>query len=212
VDSRVLPSFVTFEGGEGSGKSTQARRLAEHLQMLGHRVCLTREPGGTASGEKIRDLVVSGATDAWSPIAEALLMNAARDAHLQEVIRPALEDGKTVLCDRFLDSTRVYQGTAGGCPRDLIDTLEQHVVGKTRPDLTLVFDLDPLIGLARATERSQGHGVRFENKGLAFHQKLRIGFLDIAKAEPKRCFVIDASLSEDVVFQHVLKRLGLLHV
>jgi dTMP kinase len=208
----VVLSFVTFEGGEGSGKSTQARHLAAHLEALGHQVCLTREPGGTPSGEKLRDIVVSGSADAWSPVAEALLMNAARDAHLNDVIKPALAAGKLVVCDRFLDSTRVYQGVAGGCPMDLIDTLERHVVGKTRPSLTLIFDLDPKIGLERAMSRSQGHGVRFENKGLAFHQKLRAGFLEIAKAEPQRCRIIDASQSEDMVFQNVLKHMGLTHV
>jgi dTMP kinase len=203
---------MTFEGGEGSGKSTQARRLAAHLQKLGHKVCLTREPGGTASGEKVRDVVVSGENDAWSPVAEALLMNAARDVHLREVIRPALARGQTVICDRFLDSTRVYQGLAGGCPLELIETLELHIVGETRPDLTFIFDIDPVIGLARANARSQGHGVRFENKGLAFHQKLRQGFRSIATAEPQRCRVVDASQSEDDVFQQIIKLTGIANV
>lgn len=192
--------FITFEGGEGSGKSTQARRLAAYLASLGHIVCTTREPGGTAEAEALRALLVNGAVDSWSVEAEALLMNAARDSHLRVVIRPALARGETVICDRFMDSTRVYQGHAGGCAMELLMQLERAIVKDTAPDLTLVFDLDPAIGLARASSRSPGQEARFEGKGLAFHQKLRAGFLAIAKAEPKRCHVVAADQTEDQVF------------
>ncbi len=195
--------FITFEGGEGTGKSTQAKRLAAHLQGLGQQIVLTREPGGTGQGEAIRSLLVNGDPGTWSPTAEALLNYAARDAHLRDVIRPSLADGKTVISDRFMDSTRAYQGYAGQCPAPFIDALEQQVVGKTRPHLTLIFDLDPAIGLARAKSRGAGIEDRYERKGLAFHHALRQGFLALAKAEPTRCVIIDASQTEDSVFASV---------
>jgi dTMP kinase len=200
--------FITFEGGEGTGKSTQAKRLADHLRSLGREVVLTREPGGTEQGEALRNLLVNGDPGRWSPAAEALLNYAARDAHLRDVIRPALARGDTVISDRFMDSTRAYQGHAGQCPMALIEELEKHVVGTTKPDLTLVFDLDPAIGLARAKSRGAGIEDRYERKGLAFHEALRQGFLAIAVAEPSRCKVVDASQSEQDVHSAILKALG----
>ncbi len=185
--------FITFEGGEGTGKSTQIKLLADRLIAQGRAVVLTREPGGTKQAEALRSLLVSGDTDRWSAESEALLNYAARDSHLHQVIRPALTAGSTVLCDRFMDSTRAYQGYAGACTFHLLDELERSIVGDTRPTLTFVFDLDPVIGLARAKSRGDGAEDRFERKGLAFHQRLRNGFLEIAQADPQRCLVIDAS-------------------
>jgi dTMP kinase len=199
--------FITFEGGEGTGKSTQAKRLAEHLRRLGRTVILTREPGGTEQGEAVRNLLVNGDPARWSATAEALLNNTARDTHLRDVICPALQRGDAVISDRFMDSTRAYQGHGGHCPMALIDELEKYVVGATRPDVTLVFDLDPAIGLARAKSRGAGIEDRYERKGLAFHEALRKGFLAIAAAEPARCKLINASLSEAEVFAAVLNAL-----
>lgn len=192
--------FITFEGGEGSGKSTQIRRLSARLKEQGRDPLLTREPGGTPEAEAVRALLVSGDVARWTAKSEALLNYAAREQHLEQVIRPALAAGRAVLCDRFMDSTRAYQGYAGGCDLGFIDGLEKAIVGPTRPELTLVFDLDPAIGLARA--KSRGDAVaedRYERKGLSFHQKLREGFLDILRREPKRCRLVDASQDVDSV-------------
>lgn len=196
--------FITFEGGEGSGKSTQIRRLAAKLAGQGRDVLITREPGGTPEAEAVRSLLVSGDVARWTAKSEALLNYAAREQHLEQVIRPALAAGKTVLCDRFMDSTRAYQGYAGGVDPVFIDALEKTIVGPTRPDLTLVFDLDPAVGLSRA--RSRGDAVaedRYERKGLAFHSRLREGFLDILRREPKRCRLVDASQDIDAVAEDV---------
>ena len=196
--------FITFEGGEGAGKSTQHKRLGGRLKSSGRGVVMTREPGGTAEAEAVRALLVSGDVARWTAKAEALLNYAAREQHLQQVIRPALAEGAMVLCDRFMDSTRAYQGYAGGCDLNFIAALEQAIVGATRPNLTLIFDLDPEIGLQRA--RSRGDAVsedRYERKGLDFHRKLRDGFLDILRRDPKRCRLVDAALSVDAVEQSV---------
>jgi len=199
--------FITFEGGEGTGKSTHCRLLAERLSGLGRAVTLTREPGGSPAAEQIRGLLVSGDTNRWSPEAEALLNYAARDSHLRVTIRPALARGEIVICDRFIDSTRAYQGYAGGCDMRLIDTLEKQIVGADRPQLTLVFDLDVAQGLERAGGRGTPGEDRFERKGLGFHQRLRDGFLAIAKEEPARCKLIDVSGSVEAtanaVWHHV---------
>ncbi|MGE4252088.1 MAG: dTMP kinase [Parvibaculaceae bacterium] len=184
--------FITFEGGEGTGKSSHARDLAATLRETGRSVVLTREPGGSPGAEDIRALLVTGATSRWSATAETLLNYAARESHLRETIRPALARGDLVLCDRFMDSTRVYQGFAGGCDMELIEALEHKIVGGTRPALTLILDVDPELGLQRAKKRSDGED-RFEKKGLAFHRKLREGFLAIAAQNPERCRVIDSS-------------------
>lgn len=190
--------FITFEGGEGAGKSTQLKRLVARLEAEGRDVVATREPGGSPGAESIRDLVLRGSADRWSPITETLLMYAARRDHVERVIQPGLERGAWVVCDRFADSTRAYQGAAGGTPQELIAALEAHVLEATRPDLTLVFDLPTEIGLQRAQARA-GAEMRFESKGLAFHQQLRESFLAIAAAEPLRCAVIDAHGSLEAV-------------
>jgi dTMP kinase len=195
--------FITFEGGEGAGKSTHIRRVAAFLRNEAKDVVVTREPGGSPNAEALRGLLVSGDTGRWSPQAETLLNYAARDSHLNETIRPALSRGAIVLCDRFMDSTRAYQGYAGGCAMAFIDHLERAIVGNTRPRLTLIFDLDPRLGLDRARERGQGDEDRFERKGLDFHKKLREGFLIIAQSDPARCRLIDASQSVDDVAAQV---------
>jgi dTMP kinase len=194
--------FMTFEGGEGSGKSTQLQRLGARLAAEGRKVVMTREPGGTPQAESVRSLLVSGDVARWSPKAEALLNYAARDSHLEQVIRPALERGAIVLCDRFMDSTRAYQGYAGGCDLGFIDALEQAVVGATRPALTLIFDLDPDHGLIRARNRGDSED-RYERKGLDFHRRLRQGFLDILRHNPKRCRLIDAAQPVEAVDEAV---------
>jgi dTMP kinase len=200
--------FVTFEGGEGSGKSTQIKLLADALTAQGHRVVQTREPGGTPEAEALRTLLVNGDTGRWSAEAEALLNYAARDSHLEKIIRPALASGQTILCDRFMDSTRAYQGYAGGCDMRLLDALETSIVAETRPNLTLIFDLDPADGLARTKARNDGYEDRYERKGIAFHQALRRGFLKIAEGDPARCRVIDATGSVEAVAERVKKALG----
>ena len=204
--------FITFEGGEGSGKSTQVKQLAATLSGRGFDVVVTREPGGTMAGEALRDLLVTGDTAQWSALAEALLNNAARDVHLRDVIRPALARGAVVICDRFMDSTRAYQGFAGGCPVEVIALLEKAVVAAEQPDLTLVFDLDPAIGLARAKSRAGAGDDRYERKGMDYHNRLREAFLQIAQAEPLRCRVIDAAETPENISIAVLTAVeGLLH-
>lgn len=196
--------FVTFEGGEGSGKSTQIKRLGQRLVAQGRDVVITREPGGTPQAEAVRGLLVSGDVSRWTPKAEALLNYAARDSHLVEIIRPSLARGAIVICDRFMDSTRAYQGYAGGCDLAFIDQLELAVVGDTRPALTLMFDLDPATGLERAKSRGDAKAEdRYERKGLDFHRKLRDGFLDILRKDPRRCRLVDASLPVEEVSQSV---------
>ena len=185
--------FITFEGGEGTGKSSHARDLAESLRKAGKSVLLTREPGGSPGAEDVRALLVTGTVGRWSVTAETLLNYAAREAHLRETIMPALTRGDLVLCDRFMDSTRAYQGFAGGGDMDLIETLERKIVGATRPHLTLILDVDPELGLKRAKGRGASTEDRFEKKGLEFHRKLREGFLQIAGRDPQRCHVIDSS-------------------
>lgn len=199
--------FITFEGGEGTGKSTQVRRLAEHFRAEGRAVVETREPGGTPAGEALRSLLVTGEVGRWSAEAEAMLNAAARCVHVRDVIAPALARGDVVISDRFIDSTRAYQGYAGGCSFDLIDSLEISAIGECRPDLTLILDLDSAVGLARAKNRGEGMEDRYERKGLVFHEKLRAGFLAIARAEPKRCKVIDASQNIAGVALEVLRAL-----
>jgi dTMP kinase len=190
--------FITFEGGEGAGKSTQARRLADRIGATGLEAVVTREPGGSAGAEAIRDLLVNGEVDRWSSITETLLMYAARRDHIERVIAPALDRGAWVVCDRFADSTRAYQGAAGGAAPALIQALEEHVLEGLRPDLTLVLDLPVEAGFARAGARGEAQS-RFEAKGFGFHQALRDAFLGIAQAEPGRCAVIDASAPVDAV-------------
>lgn len=183
--------FITFEGGEGAGKSTQLARLAARLRGAGREVVTTREPGGSPGAEEIRSLLVTGAAERWSPVTETLLMYAARRDHVERVIRPALGRGAVVLCDRFADSTRAYQGAGGGAGADFIADLERHVLDGLWPDLTLILDMPVEAGLARAAAR--GGEARFESKGEAFHDRLRQGFLSIAAQEPERCVVVDAA-------------------
>lgn len=189
--------FITFEGGEGAGKSTQLGRLADRLRAQGREVVATREPGGSPGAEAIRDLVLNGAADRWSPVTETLLMYAARRDHIERVIQPSLARGAWVVCDRFADSTRAYQGAGGGTDPALIAALEDQVLGETQPDLTLIFDIPPETGLQRAQAR--GGEMRFESKGLEFHQRLRESFLAIARAEPDRCALIEATGAMDAV-------------
>jgi dTMP kinase len=200
MNGRKRPGFfITLEGGEGSGKSTHAGLLAERLSGIGRDVVVTREPGGAPDAETIRGLLLGGAPERWSPVAEALLAYAARENHLKVTIRPALARGAVVVCDRFMDSTTAYQGHAGGADLELLLTLERAIVGENRPQLTFVFDLDPELGLERAGHRDPGNADRFERKGLAFHRRLRAGFLEIARAEPRRCVIIDAARPKDEV-------------
>jgi len=190
--------FITFEGGEGAGKSTQVQRLAARLRGEGREVVTTREPGGSPGAESIRDIVLRGDADRWSPTTETLLMYAARRDHVERVIRPAIARGAWVICDRFADSTRAYQGAAGGVDPAFISALETYILEETRPDLTLVFDLPAEVGLERAHARA-GAEMRFESKGMTFHERLRAGFQAIAAAEPERCAVIDATAGMDAV-------------
>ena len=194
--------FITFEGGEGTGKSTQARLLAERLNSAGREAVLTREPGGSPGAEAIRALLVTGSVDRWSATTETLMMYAARRDHIERLIGPALDRGAWVVCDRFADSTRAYQGAAGGAPAGLIAALEREVLGDVRPDLTLVLDLPPADGLARAAGRGDAE-TRFESKGAAFHARLRDAFLEIARREPERCQVIEAAGGVETVAAEV---------
>jgi dTMP kinase len=189
--------FITLEGGEGAGKSTQAQRLAERLRALGREVVTTREPGGSEGAETLRKLLLEGAADRWSALSETLLMYAARRDHLETLIRPALASGAWVICDRFFDSTRAYQGAGGGAPEGLIAALERHVVGDDRPELTLVLDLPVDVGLRRAGARTALD--RIESRDGGFHDRLRAAFLQIASSDPQRCFVIDATPGPDEV-------------
>ena len=184
--------FITLEGGEGAGKSTQIALLKAALEAKGIRVLTTREPGGSEGGEEIRNLLVNGETHRWEPLTEALLNYAARHEHLQKLILPALNDGTWVLCDRFADSTMAYQGYGHTMNREVIRRLHRLVVEDISPDLTLMFDLPVEQGLARAGSRGEGED-RYERMGSAFHERLRAGFLEIAKKNPMRCSVIDAT-------------------
>ncbi|HEV2572235.1 MAG TPA: dTMP kinase [Beijerinckiaceae bacterium] len=192
--------FITFEGGEGGGKSTHVKRLLAHLQALDLPAIATREPGGSPKAEEIRQVILSGAAAPLGPAAEALLFAAARIDHLDQTIRPALTRGDVVVCDRFADSTRAYQGALGNLDKRFMDGLERITIGDTGPDLTLILDLPATEGLARATARRGDAAVdRFEGENEAFHTALRQCFLDIAAAEPGRCVVIDATRTRDEV-------------
>ncbi len=190
--------FITFEGGEGAGKSTQIERLVARLRGMGYAVCKTREPGGSPNAEAIRSVLLSGRAKPLGALGEAYLFAAARIDHLETTIRPALARGDIVICDRFMDSTRVYQGAAGGLPVETIDLLEHQAVGSTRPNLTIILDIPVDIGLARAQSRNSGVD-RFEADAVAIHQARRNGFLTLATTDPTRCRVIDATASVDIV-------------
>lgn len=198
--------FITFEGGEGAGKSTQVRRLGAALRARGIEVVETREPGGSPAAESIRGLLLSGRARPLGVLAEAHLFAAARIDHIAETIRPAVERGAWVLCDRFADSTRVYQGVAGGLDGKTIDRLEEAAVGDMKPDLTIVLDLPAAVGLERARTRAGSEAPdRFEGDALAVHEARRQGFLAIARAEPERCMVIDADALPEAVAADVLR-------
>lgn len=200
AETRWPGLFVTLEGGEGTGKSTLARALGGRLEALGREVVLTREPGGSPRAERLREIILSGAAKDTGPFGEALLFSAARIDHIDKVIRPALKRGAAVISDRFADSTRAYQGTLGRMDRGLLRGLERVTLSGVAPDLTIVLDLPPETGLARATaRRGTGQADRFEAENVSFHRRLRQAFLDIAAAEPQRCIVIDASLPPDEV-------------
>lgn len=196
-------SFITIEGGEGTGKSTLIKGLARALSADGHDLVQTREPGGSPGAEEIRALLVTGEADRWDAMTELLLMTAARRDHVERVIRPALARGATVLCDRYVDSTRAYQGMRG-VSRALIDRLHRDSIGLD-PNRTLVLDLPAETGLARAEER--GGAARFEGMGLDYHRRLREAFLEIAHAEPSRCMVIDAARTPEAVLSDALSAL-----
>ena len=202
--------FITFEGGDGSGKTTQIARLAAVLDVrFAGRVVLTREPGGTGGAEQIRDLLVNGAASRWQPATEALMMSAARHEHITHVIRPALARGDIVLCDRFIDSTHVYQGFVGGVDNALLTSLDRLSCGGLMPHLTFFLDIDSDLGLARVAARGVGEN-RFETKGTAFHEQVRQGFIHRATQAPDRIITIDASQSEDVVAADIVSALDLL--
>lgn len=196
--------FITFEGGEGAGKTTQIKLLADWLQRKGREVVQTREPGGTEGAERIRDLLVRGAHDRWDPVCETALFLTARRQHVEQLIKPALERGAFVLCDRFADSTMVYQGIGKGLGMDYLSQLSRLIVGDIAPAMTFLLDIDPQIGLQRAEGRS-GAETRFESHTMAFHQSIRAGFLSLAQGYPERMKIIDASLTVQDIHQHIIK-------
>ena len=196
--------FITFEGGEGSGKSTHTALLAERLRSRGLDVVLTREPGGSPGAEIIRHIILSGIAKPLGTETETILFAAARDDHVNATILPALQAGKWVVCDRFIDSTRVYQGALGKVDMKLIRGLERVTVGQAMPDLTILIDVPANIGLARAkTRRGAGTADRFEAESVEFHESLRLAFLDVARQEPKRFAVIDGRPPRDVVAERI---------
>jgi dTMP kinase len=195
--------FITFEGGEGAGKTTQIKRLA---QALGNCV-ITREPGGTPEAEALRDVFIGHHGQDWPPASLLLLMFAARALHTEKLIKPAIGEGRTVLCDRYTDSTRVYQGYAGGIPLKEIEIVKKAAIGNFEPDLTIILDIDPAVGLNRAGAR-KADGDTFESKDMYFHTQIRKGFLDIANKNPERCVVIDATQSEDAIAAQILAKVN----
>jgi len=198
--------FITFEGGEGAGKTTQIARLADRLNARDISTITTREPGGAPGADSIRSLLVSGATDKWDPVSEALLLYAARREHLKQTIRPALEKGAWVLCDRFADSTMAYQGYGHGISKAFIRTLHAEVVGDDDPDLTLILDIPVDVGVGRAVSRNtstRSGEDRFERMDKSFHERLRAGFLDIAANAPERVRVIDADSTPEAITETV---------
>ncbi|HKS84614.1 MAG TPA: dTMP kinase [Pseudolabrys sp.] len=196
--------FITFEGGEGSGKSTHAATLAQRLKSTGHDVVLTREPGGSTGAEIIRHILLSGIAKPLGAETEAILFAAARDDHVRNTILPALEAGRWVICDRFIDSTRVYQGALGNVDQRLIRSLERVTVGRAFPELTFILDVPVQIGLARAkSRRGDDTPDRFESESIEFHEKLRQAYRSLAVDEPKRCIVIDGRAPRDVVADRI---------
>ncbi len=198
--------FITFEGGEGAGKSTQIRLLAEALAAEGSEVVVTREPGGSPGAEAVRHVLLSGAAEPLGPTMEAILFAAARSDHVEQVIRPALGRGAVVLCDRFFDSSRVYQGVTGELDSNFMAALERVTINGAMPDLTIILDIDPQEGLRRAVaRRGEESADRFEKETVDMHRRRREAFLDIARREPERCVVIDASLPPEEIAAQVLE-------
>lgn len=196
--------FITLEGGEGSGKSTQAAMLAKRLEAFGIAVVLTREPGGSPGAEIIRHVLLSGAAKPLGPEAEAILFAAARNDHVRCTIEPALAAGKWVICDRFADSTRVYQGALGAVDHRLLKALERASIGDLKPELTFVLDVPVEVGQQRATARREGSRPdRFEAEKIEAHEKLREAYLALAAAEPDRCVLVDASVDKDVIAKRI---------
>ena len=198
--------FITFEGGEGTGKSTQAQLLAEYLRLQDKDVLITREPGGTEGGELIRALLVSGDTQRWDPVAEVLLLYAARIDHWQKVILPALETGIWVICDRFADSTIAYQCYGRGVSKDFVTTLHHNVLKSAVPDCTFIFDLDPKVGIGRSLARHNSES-RFEHMDPGFHEKMRQGYLEIARQDVKRCHIINADQAVATIHTQIVEHL-----
>ena len=194
--------FIAFEGGEGAGKSTQVKAVVAALRDIGIDVVQTREPGGSPGAEALRDLLVKGDAGRWSPLSELLMMYAARNDHLEKVIRPALERGAWVVCDRFADSSRAYQGAGGGVTPDFIEQVDAAVVADTQPDLVIVMDMPVEAGLRRAASRGDDEN-RFESKGRVFHERLRQGFLDRAAKVPDRYRVIDADQGIEAIREQI---------
>lgn len=198
--------FITFEGGEGAGKSTQIARLADNLREMGHEVVVTREPGGSPGAEALRHVILSGAAEPLGPAMEAILFAAARSDHIEEVIRPAVARGAIVLCDRFVDSSRVYQGVTGGLEPAFMRALEAVTVSGMMPDLTVILDIDPEEGMKRAAKRRGDEAAdRYEKEALDIHRRRREAFLDIARAEPGRCVVIDSAQAPAKVAAAIVK-------
>ena len=205
--------FITFEGGEGAGKTSQINRLAQSLTKIGHEVVTTREPGGTSEGEKIRNLLVQRYGGNWTPMSETLLFYTARDMLVNKVIRPALKDGQIVICDRFFDSTLAYQGYGHGFDPETITALNTLVLGNFKPNLTFILDIDPETGLKRSGRRLAAEALnikqkedRYENLNIDFHKRLREGFLQIATKNPARCTVIDANQPIESIAEIILQK------
>lgn len=196
--------FITFEGGEGAGKSTQISRAANALTALGRHVCLTREPGGSQGAEAVRHVILSGAAEQFGIETEAMLFAAARSDHVEHLIRPAVMDGKIVLCDRFMDSTRVYQGISGGLDQAFMANLERVAINGMTPNLTIILDIDPEVGMQRAAQRRAGPADRFEKEALETHVLRRNGFLKIADDERERCVVVNAQRDADIVAHDII--------
>jgi dTMP kinase len=192
--------FITFEGGEGGGKSTHARLLAQRLKTAGVEVVVTREPGGSPGAEIIRHVLLSGAAKPLGPEAEAILFAAARDDHIRNTIAPALDAGEWVICDRFMDSTRVYQGVLGNVDMRLIKGLERVTVGNVVPDLTFILDVPAEVGIRRAAQRrGKAEADRFESEDIGFHEALRNAYVQLAEIEANRCILIDATQPKEAV-------------
>lgn len=201
--------FITFEGGEGAGKSTQIRLLADRLTAEGHEVVVSREPGGSPGGEAVRHVLLSGAAEPFGPSMEAMLFAAARSDHVEQIIHPAIDAGRIVLCDRFLDSSRVYQGVSGRLDKAFMATLEKIAINGMMPDLTIILDLDPTEGMRRAAaRRGADEADRYEKEDLALQEERREAYIDIARAEPARCVIIDAAQEPDAVADAVWTRVA----